>query len=307
MESNCPGCGATNPEGTKVCVYCGSWLVTPKSADEELEMLREMQRISQGLEHEKLNQFWHGAPLMTMPESQLQDVIQSMARLKQGSEAWDLNSYDGELNKITKQRIETLLLSLKMSSDAETLKKVALLESEYQKRSAKAGCFPAEARVWTPEGTVPICELGPGDSVLSYHPDTHSLTRQIVTARKQRGFRVLQAIALANGCTVHTTASHSFLTVDGWRTARSLEVGDPILQVDRTGQTQRVTIQQIQRCVALTEVYNLHTTGAHSFIVEGLVAHNFTHLRGLRAGLHALVLDPIFLGRQLLGTASAHP
>ena len=95
---------------------------------------------------------------MTKPEAMLQDVIQSLARLQQGSEAWDLNSYDGELNKITKQRIETLFLSLKMESHPDTAKKVGLLEAEFQKRASKAGCFPAEALVWTPSGVQPICQ-----------------------------------------------------------------------------------------------------------------------------------------------------
>jgi hypothetical protein len=38
-------------------------------------------------------------------------------------------------------------------------------------------------------------------------------------------------------------------------------------------------------------VYNLFTTGEHSYVVDGFVAHNFTHLRVLRTWWHRLVLD----------------
>ncbi len=294
MERDCPRCGATCAENASVCSYCASWLVTPTTAVEELALLREMQRLSQGLEFQELNSFWLGAPLMTRPEAMLQDVIQSLARLKPGSESWDLNSYDGELNKITKQRIETLLLSLKMEAHPETTRKVALLESEYRKRAEKAGCFPAEARVWTPEGLRPIAEFVPGDRVLSYDPTTQTLKGEVVTARKRHGEGMLQQITLADGSTVCTTPSHSFLTRSGWRVARRLCPADELVHVGRRGTSQTIAIVDNHLQLRSTALYNLHTTGLHSFIVRGLVAHNFTHWRGLRTCLHRLVLDPLY-------------
>jgi intein/homing endonuclease len=33
-------------------------------------------------------------------------------------------------------------------------------------------------------------------------------------------------------------------------------------------------------------VFNLHTTGPHNFIAEGVLAHNFTKLRWLRTWGH---------------------
>jgi hypothetical protein len=48
-------------------------------------------------------------------------------------------------------------------------------------------------------------------------------------------------------------------------------------------------------------VYNIHTTGEHNFIADGVVAHNFTEFRRLRTLFHRLFIDPWFTrGRQMI-------
>ena len=47
---------------------------------------------------------------------------------------------------------------------------------------------------------------------------------------------------------------------------------------------------------ALEPVFNLHTTGPHNFIAEGVLAHNFTELRWLRTWAHRLFVDPFYSG-----------
>jgi hypothetical protein len=39
-------------------------------------------------------------------------------------------------------------------------------------------------------------------------------------------------------------------------------------------------------------VYNLYTAGEHTFVVEGIVVHNFSHLRVLRTWMHRLLVEP---------------
>jgi hypothetical protein len=43
-------------------------------------------------------------------------------------------------------------------------------------------------------------------------------------------------------------------------------------------------------------VFNLHTTGPHNFIAEGVLGHNFTELRWIRTWTHRLFVDPFYDG-----------
>ena len=294
VEKSCPNCGASVSQTAKVCGYCSTWLVTPGNADEEIEILREMQRLSQGLENAELVAFWQGAPLLTKPHAMLQDVLQSLARLKPGTEAWGLNSFDGELNNITKQRIKNLLLSLKMESTShpEMAKKVAMLEKEFQAQGAKAGCFPAEARIWTPEGERPIASFAAGDPVLSFNPRTGVLRARAVTAKLRVGVGLLTELQLADGKKLQLTSSHTLLCERGWLMARKLKPGDKLVRVDRRGRQEKIAIADYRRLPRMAQLYTLHTSGEHSFIVEGTVAHNFSVLRRLRTHLHRVFIDP---------------
>ena len=65
--------------------------------------------------------------------------------------------------------------------------------------------------------------------------------------------------------------------------------------VDDSGETRLVRIEAITT-EAPEPVFNLHTTGPHNFIAEGVLAHNFTELRWLRTWAHRLVVDPFPAG-----------
>ena len=41
-------------------------------------------------------------------------------------------------------------------------------------------------------------------------------------------------------------------------------------------------------------VYNLYTAFEHTFVVNGIVVHNFTTLRVFRTWLHQNLIDPIY-------------
>jgi hypothetical protein len=73
----------------------------------------------------------------------------------------------------------------------------------------------------------------------------------------------------------------SFKTDSGWKRASQLQAGDTLLRVDDSGESRLVRIEAIT-IEAPESVFNLHTTGPHNFIAEGVLAHNFTELRWLR-------------------------
>ena len=102
---------------------------------------------------------------------------------------------------------------------------------------------------------------------------------------------------------LRTTAHHSFQTDAGWKRASDLQPGDALLRVDDTGEDHLVRIEAILAEPA-EPVFNLHTTGPHTFIAEGVVAHNFTELRWLRTWAHRLFVDPWAKPSSLLEYAS---
>jgi hypothetical protein len=92
---------------------------------------------------------------------------------------------------------------------------------------------------------------------------------------------------------LRTTAHHNFKTDSGWKRASQLQAGDTLMRIDDSGNSRLVRIEAITTD-APEPVFNLHTTGPHNFIAEGVLAHNFTELRWLRTWAHRLVVDPLW-------------
>lgn len=148
-------------------------------------------------------------------------------------------------------------------------------------------CFPATAMVATPRGDVSIAQLDRGDDVWGWDRRA-GLCRCRVTARLVHEAARLWRIGLDGGGEIMTTRGHSFLSARGWLRTERLAAGDAILTA---GDAPRVVVQ-VAPAEIVTRVYNLHTSGPHTFLVDGVVAHNFTHLRSLRTLVHRLLLDP---------------
>lgn len=85
------------------------------------------------------------------------------------------------------------------------------------------------------------------------------------------------------------TPNHRLLTSGGWTRLDRLRAGDALVRPDAGAQGS--TVLAVEPTSRVESVFNLGTTGEHSYIVDGLVAHNFTHLRWLRSWWHRLVLD----------------
>ena len=182
----------------------------------------------------------------------------------------------------------------KQQEKLEAQKKLHLHQTD-ELSPQTANCFPIATRILTPTGHREIGDIAPGDTVLSTNA-SGQLVHATVTAKKTYGSSPITRIVL-DGETrdLRTTAHHSFKTDAGWKRASQLQAGDTVLRVDDSGESRLVRIETITT-EAPEPVFNLHTTGPHNFIAEGVLAHNFTELRWLRTWAHRLVVDPFHSG-----------
>ena len=150
-----------------------------------------------------------------------------------------------------------------------------------------ASCFPADAKVLTVHGYRPISEIKKGALVVSGQ-------QELVRVKKVFECGTSPILCLhVGGRKIRTTGHHTFLTDRGWVKASGLRLGDR-LEGPEAGTITRFSTEKREK------VYNLHTTGDCTFVVEGVVAHNFTELRVLRtawsqlfAPLSAVVLERV--------------
>ena len=165
----------------------------------------------------------------------------------------------------------------------EDLKRVS------QQQPQGSSCFPATALVATPLGERLIASFRVGDTVLSWSPRTGRLVEQLVTRVLVHAPCDLWRVRIHGGCDVTTTPNHRFLTSRGWVRADRLRPGDTLVRPN--GDARAVPVLAIKAGARHEAAYNLFTTGEHSFVVDGFVAHNFTDLRALRTWWHRLVID----------------
>lgn len=155
-------------------------------------------------------------------------------------------------------------------------------------------CFPGEVGVLTPSGYRPILTLGTGDSVVSVTADGELAIRPVLRQLEHASGRVW-AVSLdgAVPSTLRTTRWHSFATQRGWVRCDQLRPGD---EVERPSDANRRncahTVREVRPTGERARVYNLHTAGEHNFIVDGVLAHNFSFLRTLRGLLAEVRASP---------------
>ena len=151
------------------------------------------------------------------------------------------------------------------------------------------GCFPAGTLILTPLGQTAIEDLRLGDSVVSYKDGTKSI--QPVLRIKRLPLRTIVLIHIRGRAKpIRTTRSHSFSTERGWITAIALQAGDQVHVVD-TDNIRCAEINFVESTLESCDVYSLTTASTHTFVAEGMVAHNFTYLRTLRTFLYRHLLD----------------
>jgi Pretoxin HINT domain len=154
-------------------------------------------------------------------------------------------------------------------------------------------CFPSSALVRTPHGYEVICKLNAGDSVICYDELSGTFGAREVTRRIEYPAAILWDIRMVGlPVPVATTASNPFLTTSGWKSAIHLAPSDQLIAFDEHGGVKHETVLSVDVTDRRQAVYNLHTAGDHTYIVDGLIVHNFVDFRTFRTHWHRLFIDP---------------
>lgn len=155
------------------------------------------------------------------------------------------------------------------------------------------GCFPATARVRTPQGWQEMGAITVGDTVLSYDARSGLTRARTVTKKLEHSPRTLWSIELSLSTSpILTTKTHRFLTQRGWIQGGKLRQGDQVVMVNQAFATEAHEVRSVRMLPQQERVYNLYTAGEHTYLVEGCVVHNFSVLRSLRTWWHRRFVDP---------------
>lgn len=153
-----------------------------------------------------------------------------------------------------------------------------------------SSCFPATALVETPAGPRPIGEVQGGDEVWAWSEARRCRVVARVTARLDHPPQELWRLEFGDDRDpLTTTANHTLLTCTGWRRADRIRPGD---RLPSSGEELGRLVIRSAATGRKEPVFNLHTTGPHTFVIEGVVAHNFTVLREVRTLWHRIRVDP---------------
>lgn len=146
----------------------------------------------------------------------------------------------------------------------------------------QSGCFSEQMLVTTENGWEPFGNIQPGVKVSSFDPANGQVAPRRVYKKltfKNREIWRLQADGIRQ---IETTCYHPFLTSRGWVATHRLRENDVLLGINGLGKLQRHRIHACSRTDARMEVVNLITEREHTFMVNGLVVHNYSWARSAR-------------------------
>jgi len=151
-----------------------------------------------------------------------------------------------------------------------------------------APCFPSSAKVLTPNGEWSIVCFSPGDVLLSFDPVQKRLVERVVTkSGKHPRRRIWNVTFRTNRPALRGTRGHTVLSTRGWCPLYRLRSNDFLVGADGGLFEVEKVFPEVQK----EHVYSLITAQEHNFVVDGIVVHNFTWLRGSRTLLHRMFLD----------------
>jgi|GEM_PF-4686035 len=312
----CNACGAPLSEGSLICEFCG---VAQKTITDPADEVRAIQELSSAWSrmgqknakkaggsllaaaHGKNNPtaiiqrtkaFWGSAYMPTTTEG-LFAAAEQAAMLIADANFGDMQA--ATLNPIMLSRMDNCieLLEVKAPGDPRLPGMQRLLEKKKAENKGvlkKIGmCFPISTRFLTPYGFKALADLDRGDEVLSVAPDGGLVTER-VSRRVSYGSSPILRLE-CDGKVLRTTGHHSLRTALGWLRAEQLKEGDSLVCVNENGEQELKRVLAIQAETA-EPVFNLHTTGPHTAIAEGVLTHNFTNFRLLRTLWHRIAVDP---------------
>ena len=163
-------------------------------------------------------------------------------------------------------------------------KDALMIQHAMDVQGGKSACFTADTMIETPSGEKKISAIKRGDKVVSYTQNGKKTIEYVKNAVMYPPAKVWDFI-LSNGKKVSATDHHTMLTNKGWKKFGDLKVGESKLICPDTGKHLTIKHKTNPRREL---VYNLHTTGSHNFIANGLIAHNYTFARKFRSILSTL-------------------
>lgn len=309
---NCITCGAPMGSGTLLCEFCGTAQKTISDPADEVKAVIELSQVwaklgeqdatTKGLAHSvgagspqaiaiKTRKFWSTAYMPSTAEGLVAAAEQSAMLITKANFG---DAIAPAVNAAMLGRMENCLDMLAIKAPGDP--RLAALQAMYaKKKEANTGlkkmglCFPADTRFLTPSGYREIGTLERGDEVLSIR-STGEVVRELVSRKVSYGNSPILSVEM-EGRTLRTTAHHSLRTAEGWKRAGTLREGDTLHCLDDRGIVVEAEVLTLVQHPA-EAVFNLHTTGPHTAVVEGVVTHNFTNLRWVRVLWHQLVVDP---------------
>jgi hypothetical protein len=133
-------------------------------------------------------------------------------------------------------------------------------------------CFLAGTMVRMADGSErPIEDVAVGDAVATFDEASQAFTVGTVAQLYPSTNNHHLALEFSGGRTIKVTRTHHFLTARGWVSAEELVAGDVMTASDG----ELVTFIAGNRTPGLVEVYNFNVEPTHTYLVRGLVVHNF--------------------------------
>jgi hypothetical protein len=147
-------------------------------------------------------------------------------------------------------------------------------------------CFSEDMRVLTSNGYVPIKDVKKGMEIVSYDENRKTFYNRAVNTIQTARKRQLWKLVLTDSTKLKVTGNHRLLTENGWNKVSQIKTGDLVLSIDGL-----VAVKKVEKTDIVGTVFNLHTRMEKNYIVEGIIAHNFTHLFKLRTLLSKYLVD----------------
>lgn len=119
--------------------------------------------------------------------------------------------------------------------------------------------------------TKPLCEIVPGDKVLSFHNGEIVSNRVIAT---EPAYKECYKLTTASGRTVVCSIDHPWLTVYGYLQANKIPARTNIYCLDYNAKTFGLDSLKSKEPIGYQNLIHIEVENDHNFIANGLVSHN---------------------------------
>jgi hypothetical protein len=160
-----------------------------------------------------------------------------------------------------------------------------------------SSCFPKGTLVATPYGLSDISTLKEGDHVIAFGRDNDALRVRRILRKMSHGRSRLWTIHFSDGTSLRTTSVHCFRVENQWVKAFNLSPGATVTCVGDGKLGSKVVVRS-EASQEFEPVFNLIVEGDFTFIADGVLAHSFSHFRGLRT-LAWLLIEALKRSSQL--------